>query len=194
MPCVYGMSRIAIRAMVAMGAVLVLTGCTGQATVGLPTAQSAAPPSASAAPGAQELQFVACMRQQGIADMPDPIPGDTSGRSSVRYALDVLGKGSDDAFQAALDTCQNLLPPAPAASPPSSAQKQTDLAFAACMRSHGLTDFPDDIPYDGGVPSMWFSDTPAAPYAIQVADNDIIVNLGNPTAKAAFDACQADWL
>src|SRR5215831_14803983 len=111
------MSRIAMRAIGAVlalaGCTCTLAGCTGQATVGLPTAQSAAPTSAPAGAGSAELRFVACMRQQGIADMPDPIPGDTSGRSSVRYALDVLGKGSDDAFQAALDKCQNLLPPAP---------------------------------------------------------------------------------
>ena len=38
---------------------------------------------------------MACMRGKGIADMVDPIPGDTSGRSAVRYMLDVWGKGTD---------------------------------------------------------------------------------------------------
>src|SRR5262249_42309915 len=150
-PCVYCMRRIAITAIVATAAAGFMAGCTGQAQVALPTAHSPAP-SASAAPGgSQELQFVACMRQQGIADMPAPIRGDSWGRSSGRYALDVMGKGSDEAFQAALDKCQNLLPPLDTPTSPSSGQKQKDLQFAACMRAHGLSDFPDDIPYAGDV-------------------------------------------
>jgi hypothetical protein len=141
-----------------------------------------------------ELQFVRCMRQQGIADMPDPVPGDTSGHSSVRYALDVLGKGSDEAFQTALDKCQNLLPTIEVSKQPSSAQQQRDLAFAKCMRDHGVTDFPDDIPYTNGTPAIFFADTPNDPKMVIAAGTALGVNLGNPTAKAAFDACQADWL
>src|SRR6185369_15750040 len=98
----------------------------------VPTAATGSAKPTSTASASPELQFVACMRQQGIADMPDPIPGDTSGRSSVRYALDVLGKGSDDAFQSALDKCQHLLPTVDTTKGPSSALQQKYLAFAKC--------------------------------------------------------------
>src|SRR5687768_12268490 len=92
------MARVGIVVVVAAIAVTALGGCTtddpGVASAGgTPTATGVTDPQA------QELAFVDCMRQEGIADMPDPVPGDTSGRSSVRYALDVLGKGSDMTFQ-----------------------------------------------------------------------------------------------
>lgn len=186
------MRRVVVLA--GLAAVMALAGCTGPAKAEVPTAGPS--PTGSGAPAAEspELQFVRCMRQQGIADMPDPVPGDTSGRSSVRYALDVLGKGSDGAFQTALDKCQNLLPTVEASKPASSAQQERDLAFARCMRDHGVAAFPDDIPYVGGSAAILFVDSPKDPSQLLLTGTAIAVNLGNPTAKAAFDACQADWL
>jgi hypothetical protein len=182
-------------ALAGLAAVLALAGCTGGGKAEVPSAGApSTSPSAGAGGDSPELQFVRCMRQQGIADMPDPVPGDTSGRSSVRYALDVLGKGSDQAFQAALDKCQNLLPTVEASKQASSAQQQRDLAFAKCMRDHGVADFPDDIPYVNGSAVIFFADTPKDPKMVLATGTAIAVNLGNPTAKAAFDACQADWL
>jgi hypothetical protein len=185
-------------ALARLAAVLALAGWTAGFTAGCtagPTAEvpSAGQPTASAG-DSSELGFVRCMRQQGIADMPDPVPGDTSGRSSVRYALDVLGKGSDEAFQTALGKCQNLLPTVEVSKQASSAQQQRDLAFGKCMRDHGVSEFPDDIPYSNGSPVIFFTDAPDNPKMLLATGTAIAVNLGNPTAKAAFDACQADWL
>jgi hypothetical protein len=108
------------------------------------------------------------MRTQGI-QMPDPSPGDTSGRSSVRYALDVLGLGDDPNFQAALDKCLDLLPPAPAASPAAPDVAEQRLAYSRCMRAHGLADFPDPDP-KGEFPSYW-------------------LRAGDRAAEAAAQAC-----
>lgn len=191
------MRRVAVFALTVAVAVA-LSGCTGDAKAGVPTARSTPPTAtATASPSgvlSQEIQFVGCMRQNGIADMPDPIPGDTSGRSSVRYALDVMGKGSDETFQAALDKCMKLLPQVDVTKPATSGQKQRDLEFAKCMRDHGVTDFPDDIPYAGNSPAILFYESPKDPRMLQVTDTSIGVNLGIPVVKAAFDACQANWL
>src|SRR5690606_34621378 len=122
-----------------------LPACTDEADPQVATAGGT--PTATEAgtdPAEGELAFVACMREAGIEDMPDPVPGDTSGRSAVRYALDVMGKGSDPVFQAALDECMDLLPPPPAPEPRSSDEVEALHQFARCMRDHGLAEFPDE--------------------------------------------------
>ena len=148
-----------------IAAVLMLLGalsaCTGGGKTGVATAAThpathpAASPSATG-PQDQELTFVACMRSHGVANMPDPTPGDTSGRSAVKTALDVLGLGDNTTFQAALDACQHLLPPPPAPTPPSTGQLAQELAFAKCMRDHGVTNFADPNP-DGSWTDSWIS-------------------------------------
>jgi len=101
----------------------------------------------------QELAFVSCMRKAGI-DMPDPTPGDTTGRSALIYELDVLGQGSNPAFQTALSGCMSLLPPPPAPSPVSTDVLTQELAFAKCMRDNGVKGYPDPNP-DGTWKSLW---------------------------------------
>ncbi|HEY7222738.1 MAG TPA: hypothetical protein VH561_03870 [Micromonosporaceae bacterium] len=177
-------------AVVAVALAAVLAGCTGKQAPTVPSAGG--PATATQPPGAQaqELAFVACMRDKGIADMPDPVPGDTSGHSAVRYAIDVMGKGSDENFQAALDQCMNLLPAPEPTKPPSAGEIEAWRLFAQCMRDHGVGDFPDPT---GGGPDMWFSMSDAADPAVTVLDGgQVLVNLGIPTVSAAFDACQAD--
>jgi hypothetical protein len=144
---------------------------------------------------AKELQFVECMRREGITDMPDPVPGDTSGRSAVRYALDVMGKGSDDTFQAALDTCITLLPPPPPAEPPTSEELDGYAQFAQCMRDNGVPEFPDSGPdgkpqYIFVVPGGHRTGEPPVERVTKV-DGIVVLNLDDPLIKAAFDGCQS---
>lgn len=178
---------------VAATAVLALSGCTGSRdpqvpSAGAPTASSTTPVDGSS----QELAFVGCMRDHGIVDMPDPVPGDTSGRSAVRYALDVLGKGLDQTFQTALSACQSLLPPLPPPPTPDPDEIEARRQFAKCMRDHGVSDFPDPQP-DGslwlvimtegaatGVRGSGTTDAGGSYYAL---------NLDDPIAKAAWEAC-----
>ena len=164
-----------VAALIVLGLTLgALAACTGGGSPGVATAATrpAAYPSASpkaTGPQDQELAFVACMRSHGVANMPDPTPGDTSGRSAVKAALDVLGLGDDQTFQAALDSCQSLLPPPPAPSPLDNGQLTQELQFAQCMRDHGVTGFTDPNP-DGSWKALWISDA-------------------DPVAKAAAAAC-----
>ena len=173
----------------------VLGACRGAQEPTVPTA-GGTPTAAGPGPDrqARELAFVACMRREGIADMPDPVPGDTSGRSAVRYAIDVMGKGSDPLFQAALDECQDLLPELPEEEPPSPEELDALLAFARCMRDHGLPDFADPgrdtqivfyFPREG-------EPAPAVTLDRTEAGRDIIgVNLHDPVAAAAWEACRS---
>ena len=178
---------------VVVGAAM-LGGCTGEDDPSIPTA-GGSPTGPAGAPDlyAQEFEFVACMRDQGIADMPDPVPGDTSGRSAVRYAMDVMGKGSDPLFQAALEECMALLPELPDPGPPPPANLEALREFSQCMRDNGLADFPDP---PGDNPLYEFSvgggsDPMPAVTMIAGGHGEVVaVNLGDPVVAAAWEACQ----
>jgi hypothetical protein len=123
-------------------------------------------PGTSAAPTARDdyaqllLGFSKCMRDHGFANFPDPqIDG-----SIVRHP-DLQGTGIDPtspAFQAAQQACQSLMPtPPPQARQPMSPQAQAKwLQFAACVRSHGVPNFPDPDFSNGG-PKPNFDWSPA---------------------------------
>ena len=175
---------------VVVGAAM-LGGCTGEDDPSIPTA-GGSPTGPAGAPDlyAQEFEFVACMRDQGIADMPDPVPGDTSGRSAVRYAMDVMGKGSDPLFQAALEECMALLPELPDPGPPPPANLEALREFSQCMRDNGLADFPDP---QGNDPQFGFTYDHAGqePIPPVTAEGSIVVvNLSDPVASAAWEACE----
>jgi hypothetical protein len=134
--------RAGLLAIVA-GLALLTAACAGGAT------PSRGPSSASGGSGlssyvSHALAFSRCVRAHGVPNFPDP---DSSGVLS-KAAMRQLGI-SPSRLRAAMDPCQNLLPGGP---PPLSAQQQHDyLTAAACMRSHGITNFPDPTFSGGGV-------------------------------------------
>jgi hypothetical protein len=90
----------------------------------------------------RQLAFARCVRTHGIPNFPDP---DSSGHFS-KQKLRQLGV-SDSRMRAANTACQNFLP---AGQAPLTAQQQQDyLRAAACMRSHGIANFPDPS-FSGG--------------------------------------------
>src|SRR4029453_18350106 len=94
------------------------------------------------------LAFARCMRQHGI-DMPDP---QFSGNKITQELKGGPGsKGPDDpAFKAAQQACSKYLPNGRQALRPHPQQQQQMLAFARCMRQHGI-DMPDPDPNGGGI-------------------------------------------
>jgi hypothetical protein len=93
--------------------------------------------------GSAELAYASCMRSHGIGDFPDP---DSSGQIDLKGAALRGGPNSDlsgtsPQFQAAATACQSLQPTE------STTQQHQDatqaLMWARCMRSHGITNFPD---------------------------------------------------
>jgi hypothetical protein len=90
------------------------------------------------------LAFARCVRTHGVPNFPDP---DSTGHFS-KQSLQRLGV-SGSQIRAAENPCQNLLPAGP---PPLTApQRQDYLRAAACMRSHGIINFPDPAFADGSV-------------------------------------------
>jgi hypothetical protein len=85
----------------------------------------------------QALVFTRCMRQHGY-DMPDPkIEGNNVGLQLPNYEGQRAPK-----FQAAWQACRRYAPNAGRARPPSAEERQQALAFARCMRQHGIN-MPD---------------------------------------------------
>jgi hypothetical protein len=114
------------------------------------------------------LNYARCMRQHGI-DMPDP-KFDAQGHVAIQNPP---GVGPDSPkFKAAQQACQKYLPSGGQPTRPDPQEQQQMLAFARCMRQHGI-DMPDPKP-NGGI------DANAANGA----------NPDSPKFKAAERACQ----
>ena len=94
------------------------------------------------------FEFSACMRNHGVTNFPDPKvsssgPGDTAIAMVVPEQL----AGSPH-FKSARTACAGILPAGGNISPAQVAKLQQQrrqylLAFAHCLRAHGLTNFPD---------------------------------------------------
>jgi hypothetical protein len=87
----------------------------------------------------QVVKFADCMRAHGVPSFPDPTSG-----GPIR--IGGPGSGIDSrspAFQAALRACRKLQPGGGGPKPMSESQKLAAIAFARCVRKHGVPDFPD---------------------------------------------------
>jgi hypothetical protein len=119
-----------------------LAACGGSspssASSGTSSGSGASPSAAASGAYASELAFARCVRSHGIPSFPDP---DSTGHFN-KNTLRALGV-SDSRLRAAEAPCQNLLPAGPP--PLTAAQQQDYLRAAACMRSHGITIFPDPV-------------------------------------------------
>ncbi len=95
----------------------------------------------SASPHAQSfLAFSECMRSHGMTAFPDPQPsgGIGLGGTGINLAAPV--------FEAAQAACRKLLPVGGPSAHASEQQKQQMFATSVCMRSHGVSRFPDPTP------------------------------------------------
>ena len=87
------------------------------------------------------VKFAECMRANGVSGFPDP---DASGAFTVDEVVN--GSGIDPesaAWQQAIGACQDLQPPGFTGHGRSPEQQEAALAFAQCVRDHGVKDFPD---------------------------------------------------
>jgi hypothetical protein len=153
-------------------------GTTGSTTT-TPTPGGTAPPadggSGSSLKMAGGRAFSACMRSHGVHNFPDP---DAQGGLTIDSTSGI--DPSSPQFQAAQRACQKLLPGG--GRPPSPAEQAKmqawALRFSACMRSHGVPNFPDPT-FRGG--------------AVEIKiDARSGVDPRSPTFRAAQQACQAD--
>jgi hypothetical protein len=117
-------------------------------------------------------KFSACMRKQGVTNFPDP-----NGQGVIAiHSGEGIDPGSP-AFMSARTACDKLLPNGGQPTPAQMAQRQQQmLVYSACMRAHGLKDFPD--PSNGGLQIQVHPGSDLSP--------------DNPTFKRAQQACQKD--
>ena len=101
--------------------------------------------STSNSPGAAAFKFASCMRDHGVTNFPDPQVTTTPGGGSVGVRQAVpASAGRSPKFKAAQTACNGILPPpGSSGSGQQRPSKQVFLAFARCLRSHGLPAFPD---------------------------------------------------
>jgi hypothetical protein len=122
------------------------------------------------------LAFAQCMRSHGVSNFPDPSGGHldlqiqrTPNSTSVN-GVEV----NAPAFKSAMQACKADLPNGGKPAPPSASQRAAALQFAQCMRSHGVSNFPD--PQISGGHVLIQGQTP--------------IDTNSPAFKAAQQACQ----
>jgi hypothetical protein len=121
---------------------LLAAGCGGG---GSPGVASVAPSTTAATTTTQNgvLNFGRCMRSHGVPTFPDP---STIHPHALKATVQHLA-ASNPRFPAAQRACNHLLPNGGSSSQETAQQQRTRLAdtlsFARCMRSHGVTRFPD---------------------------------------------------
>lgn len=135
-------TQLAAMAVAAIGCALALAACGAGANY---NPEAATNPSTNG-----PLQLSECMHSHGIKSFPDPTngsggPGLSVAESPGSPTLTVEGiTFSGPAFEAAEKACSKLLPGGHGPPPPLTAQqKQHALAQAACIRKHGVPNFPD---------------------------------------------------
>ena len=169
----------ALAAIVATGGLAVLAAGCGASSAGHVAQLGSTTTAARATGGAsssgsavgQAIAYADCLRAHGVQNWPDP---NSSGVfDKAKLTLGQLGV-SGHRLQAAEVACRHLLPNGD--QPPDQAQilrvKALGLAFARCVRSHGLPSFPDPGS-DGRIPDP----------------GSVGIGQGSPKFQAANRAC-----
>jgi hypothetical protein len=119
---------------------LLAAGCSGGGSPRVANVATSTTPTTTTTTQSGLLAFSQCMRSNGMPNFPDPqrfVGG------NVKLTIHQLAPS-----QAALNACNHLLPTHGGnGSQETAQQKRTrvadGLSFARCMRSHGVTHFPD---------------------------------------------------
>jgi len=187
---VQGLGAAALAAaLIALG--VLVTGCGGNSPTGgvaslsshasktSTTSSTAAgsPGGGEPSPGSQAVAYAACMRSHGVANFPDPKVSTNGNEVKVAIGVNPSITGNPQ-FKSAQQACGKLLGGGGPGSGPNhqiSPQEQSQyLKAAACIRSHGIPNFPDPTFSGGGV---------------HIAHQGL--NESSPTFKAAVQACES---
>jgi hypothetical protein len=142
-------ARVALRAgpvVVLLAGLALAAGACGDKKPGtgvasLPKGSTSTSASAGKAQSADMLKYAQCMRSHGITKFPDP-----GADGSLRFEPGLGLDPNSDQFKAATEACKSLAPPAqnpPEAKKADPQEQQKFLAFAKCMREHGISNYPD---------------------------------------------------
>jgi hypothetical protein len=97
----------------------------------------------------KDIKYAQCMRSHGEPSWPDP-------NSQGSFVFDNPGNPLDPSspqYQSANKACQKLLPNGRMGFTPAELRQAMSkaLKFSACMRAHGIANFPDPVSHNGGV-------------------------------------------
>jgi hypothetical protein len=172
-----GFLALALAAVAALG--LVASGCGGSSSGGVAQVESSetttTPASQASSGSADPAAYSACMRRNGVPKFPDP---DAQGRLQIP-----AGEGLDPnspRVKAAEKTCQRFMPRGGGERPDpeeQAKQLQEAIKYSACMRKHGVPNYPDPkANAEGG---------------LELSLDGTGVDFDAPQLKAAEEACKA---
>ena len=147
---------------------LAVAGCSSSSPSAGSPATTAAGANATSTGSARLAQFAQCMRAHGVPSFPDPTAQGTFNLPS--------GMTGSPQFASADQSCRSLAPPGSLSNQaPATGQLNEAVKFVACMRKHGVPDFPDP--------------TPNGKFQLNGGSNPVDPNA--PQFKTAMTACHA---
>jgi hypothetical protein len=173
-------SRLVSPGFAALGCVVAIAACGGTASDSNISGSSS--PGSSSGNNSGFLKFALCMRANGVPNFPDP-----SGGGGIHISQGSGINPASPAFQAAQAKCAHLLPGGgPPKGPPSAQAKLAALKISECMRSHGISGFPD--------PTLSLPSNPADYGAVQDRGGVVLaipktINVASPAFQQAAAAC-----
>ncbi len=149
--------RAGLAVLTLIGAAVLAAGCgggsSGQGVASLgaettttTTASSAVQSGSTSSPSNTAIAFVGCMRTHGEPNIPEPKISKNGAQISVKINASSGIDPSSPQFTGAYKACKRLLPNkgVPSKANTITPADQADYVnAAACMRSHGVPDFPD---------------------------------------------------
>jgi hypothetical protein len=138
-------------------------------------------PESSASAQQKMVKFSQCMRTHGEPEFPEP----TEGGIRIQNHNGHGPNPESSRFQAAEKACSKYAPSKVAPSPAQQAKMQESaLKFSACMRSHGVPNFPDpEFRHSGGGVGIRIGSKKGGPSGIDP---------NSPQFRAAQKTCQSD--
>jgi hypothetical protein len=94
----------------------------------------------------EALAYSECMRENGIAEFPDP---EQQGEGGMGLSLPEGMDPEDEDFKAAEEACEDLMPGPEAGEELDPEVYDALLDYSECMRENGVTGFPDPEPGGG---------------------------------------------
>lgn len=135
---------------VGVAAIALLAAACGSSSSSAASAGAAAPAGESIYQHA--VSFTQCMRSHGEPAYPDPT---REAHGAVAFKITpASGISTNSAqYQSAYKACQKLLPTGRVGIPPALLQKEMSalLKHSQCMRSHGISNFPDPVSNGKGI-------------------------------------------
>ena len=158
-----GRTRAAAFITVVAGTALLAAACGGSPS---PAGAGGSSNGGGSANSASGVAYSQCMRAHGVPNFPD-----LGGQVTKQVIVAALRQVSDSVARRASDACQHLYPGQHTSQPLTAQQQQDYLRAAACIRSHGITNFPDPT-FSGGsvhfnVPSGINTSSPQVIQAVQ---------------------------